>query len=122
MVLIANYEILGAIFLLVMIYFTFVAYKRKQISRFSLIFWIIIWIGGAVAMMFKNLLQSLLPVLAVYRIFDLYTIIGFMFFLFMVFYLFRTVKRTEKRVEELTRMMAMKENDSNKDNKTDNNK
>ena len=31
--LLANYEIIGAIFLLVMIYFTFVAYKRKQISK-----------------------------------------------------------------------------------------
>lgn len=114
--LIANYEILGAIFLLVMIYFTFVAYKRKQLSRPSLLFWTIVWIAGAIAMIFKNILQSLLPVLAVYRIFDLYTIIGFMFFLFMVFYLFRTVKRTEKRVEELTRMMAMKETNKDMEN------
>jgi len=115
--IIQNYEILGVIFLLVMMYISFVAYKRKQISQIFLIFWIIIWLGGILALIFKDTIKSLLPGLAIYRVFDLYTIVGFMFFLFMLFYLFRVVKKSEKRIEDLTRMLALNETNENKDNK-----
>lgn len=110
MAAIANYEILGAIFLLVMVYFTFYAYKRKHLSKLSMYFWIAIWIIGFFAMIFKNAIQITLPSLAVYRIFDLYTIAGFMFFLFMIFYLFSKVKQGEKKLEELARAITMKDN------------
>ncbi len=112
--MIQGFEILGIIFLLFMIYITFISYKRKTLSNFSASFWFLIWISGTIALIFSKYLKMILPSLSIYRIFDLYTIIGFMFFLFMIFYLFKIIKRTEKRVEDLTRTLALKSIDKEK--------
>lgn len=102
-----NYEILGAIFLLIMMYLTFIAFKKKHISKPIMFVWLAIWVAGFIAMVFKDYVFKLLPALSVYRIFDLYTIIGFMFFLFMIFYLFSKLKQSQKKLEKLARYIAM---------------
>ena len=103
-----RYELILALFLLVMVYLTFVSYRRKQITRMGFIFWSIIWLGGIVSVLFHPYLSPILTSLVIMRVFDLYTIAGFFILFFIIFYLFRAVQRTERRMELVTRTIALK--------------
>ena len=107
--MIQTFEILAILFLLAMVYISVYSFKRNQLNRGELAFWIIVWVAAMGGIVFNKNLNSFLEDLSILRIFDLYTIIGFMFFLFMIFYLFRVVKKTERRVEEIVRVLAIKE-------------
>ena len=106
--MIEKFEILAIVFLMIMFYLTFVAYKRNHLSKLSSFFWYAVWILGFIGIAFNKYVNVFLESLDIIRVFDLYTIIGFMFFLFIMFYLFKIVKGNEKRLEELTRILALK--------------
>ncbi len=103
-----KFEILAIVFLIIMIYLTFVSYKRHHLSKVSSFFWYAVWILGFIGIAFNKYVNVFLESLDIMRVFDLYTMIGFMFFLFIIFYLFKTVKGNEKRLEELTRILTLK--------------
>jgi hypothetical protein len=102
------FEIIGLIFLLGMIYQTYLEYKKKKISKLSLIFWMIVWVGGIFLTIFHYSINRILPALNLVRALDLYMILAFMFLFALVFYLFSKMKKVESRVETLTRILALK--------------
>ncbi|MBS3088404.1 DUF2304 domain-containing protein [Candidatus Pacearchaeota archaeon] len=106
--MIAGFEVLAVVFLVIMIYITFTSYKTKRLSKLSALFWFLVWAAGIFGIFLNKKLGLFLESLSIMRVFDLYTIIGFMFFLFIVFYLFRVVKENEKRIEEMVRVLAIK--------------
>jgi hypothetical protein len=102
------FEIIGVLFIAMMVYLTYLEYKRKNLDRIGLTFWNLIWAMGAFLILFHNYVNNLLPELNIVRVLDLYMILSFMFLFALVFYLFIIIKRTEKRVEQLTRIIALK--------------
>jgi hypothetical protein len=106
--MIQGFEVLSTLFLVLMVYLTFIAYKRKHLSILSSFFWYAVWVLGFIGIAFNKYFNVFLESLDIMRVFDLYTIVGFMFFLFIIFYLFKKVKDNEKRLEELTRILALK--------------
>jgi hypothetical protein len=104
----ANFEFIPLVFLLVMIYLTFFAYKRKQIQKYGLVFWMTLWIIGIAAVIFHPIVNKLLDPLSITRVFDLYTIVSFFIIMFICFYLFRATQRLENKIEILTRTIALK--------------
>ena len=106
--MIETFEIMSILFFILMIYLTFLAYRRGQFTKIHLIFWYGIWIIGIIAIIISNRLNKFLISLNIARVFDLYALLGFIFLLFMVFHLFRVVKNNEKRLENLTREIALK--------------
>ncbi len=109
-----TFEIIGIIFVFVMIYFTFLSWKRKEISKIGFIFWDCFWIAGGVLIIFHSSVNQILPPLQIIRVMDLYMILSFLFLFTLIFYLFRVVKKSEKRLEELTRIIALKSIDKEK--------
>lgn len=105
-----TFEVVGIIFLLVMIYLTYYERKRKRISHRSFLFWLVVWCGGIILVILNSYANILLTPLSIMRVLDLYMILAFMFFFAIIFYLFKTVKNSERRVEELVRHIALNEN------------
>lgn len=103
-----NFELVPIAFLLIMIYLTYFAYKRGQIKKYGLIFWMIFWIVSIFVISFHAFFNPILGTLNFSRVFDLYTVIGFLAVLFILFYLFRAVQRVEGKIEQLTRTIALK--------------
>jgi len=109
-----TFEIIGIIFVLIMIYFTYLSYKRKELSKVSFLFWLCFWIAGGFLVIFHSFVNKILPPLQIIRVMDLYMILSFIFLFSLIFYLFRIVNKSEKRLEELARIIALKGLDKEK--------
>lgn len=112
-----SFELIPIIFLLIMVYITYYSFKRKQIKKYGLIFWMLLWLVGILLIAFHPYVNLFLAPLNVTRVFDLYTIVGFIGILFIVFYLFRATQRIEDKIETLTRTLALKPLAETKTNK-----
>ncbi|MBR9703018.1 DUF2304 domain-containing protein [Candidatus Woesearchaeota archaeon] len=103
----AGVQLVGVLFALVMLYLTFLYYKKSSYSTKSFVLWIIIWCGFLLATFFPSSLYGLMEELSIQRTVDLFVIGGFMFFTVIVFYLFSIIKSLERRIEELVRDVAV---------------
>ena len=102
------FEVIGVMFVFVMIYFTYLEYKRKKLTKIGLVFWNLIWLAGIFLVIFHSYVNAILPSLNIFRALDLYMILAFMFLFGMIFYLFIIIKSAENKIEQLTRSLALK--------------
>lgn len=102
-------QILGLLFGLIMVYFTFLYYKRKEYDKFSFLLWILIWLFYIFMVMIPAVLYSFMELLKVERTVDFFVIGGFFIFSIIVFYLYVVTKRNERRIENLVRNFALME-------------
>lgn len=112
-------QILGMLFSLVMIYFTFLHYKRKEYPVETFLFWIVLWIGFIFMAIFPTSLDFVIKdVLKFGRRLDFFIIGGFIFLIALVYYNYVTVKSVRIKMEKVIRRIALenakKENKRNK--------
>ena len=100
-------QILGALFMAVMLYLTFLFYKRNNYSKVSFYMWMGVWVAGAALLLFPNLSLGLVRELRFARVTDLYIALALMFFTMVTFFNFVSVKKQEKTVENLVRAIAL---------------
>jgi len=101
-------QVLGIAYIVLMLYLTFLYYKRNSYSTRSFIFWAVVWACGAVLLLLPESMSIFTQRLGVARVTDFYLIAGLMFFSIICFFNFATVKSNEAKVEELVRQMALK--------------
>ncbi|MCK4539871.1 DUF2304 domain-containing protein [Candidatus Parcubacteria bacterium] len=106
--MILGIQIIGILFGLFMAYFIFLHYKRKEFGRSQFIIWQTIWIGFVFAVIFPNLLGTLISELGIVRAMDFFTIFGFMFLTILTVNNYFTVNKINKKLEENTRKEALK--------------
>lgn len=111
--MIIGLQIFGILFSLVMIYFTYVYYKRNNYSKNSFILWTLIWIGFGIMVLFPKTIYGIMEVLQIQRTVDFFVISGFLFFAVILFYLWIVVKRNERKLENLVRNLAINEPNTN---------
>jgi len=104
-----SFEIIGIIFVFIMIYLTYLERKRKLLSKFGFIFWVVIWVIGILLILFHRSANKILDPLNIIRVMDLYMILAFMFLFVLVFYLFVKNRHSERKIEKLTRFLALRE-------------
>lgn len=106
--MIGGLQIFGIIYLLFMMYLTFLYYKRNNYSIRSFVFWMSIWAVSIVLMIFPQSASVLTQqVLGVSRVIDFYLIMGLLFFSLITFINYRTVKKNEQKIEDLVRKIAI---------------
>ncbi len=106
--MIAALQVFGIIYILFMLYLTFLYYKRNNYSVQSFVFWVAVWAIGAILLAIPETLNSVIQQFTVARVIDFYLIVGLMFFSAVCFFSFAAVKRTENKVEDLVRQLALK--------------
>lgn len=104
--MIAGVQIIGIVFALVMIYLTFVYYKRKNYDAKSMVLWMIIWIGILLIIGRPETVYGIMQALEIERTADFIVMAGFTVFSVILFYLYVLTKRTNNKVEELVRRVA----------------
>ena len=104
-------QILGIIFGLLMIYFTFLHYKRQEFSKINFLFWEIAWIIFIIIVVFPEITNSLIYRLGVGRTMDFLMILGLMFITFMTFYNYTSINKMNRKIEEKVRKEALRELD-----------
>lgn len=100
-------QLLGLLFVFIMIYFTYLNYKRHNYGSRSFISWLIIWFGAAVAIILPNRLYNFMMILSIDRTQDLLFSIAFVVLFVIVFVMYVTIKKTKAKVEALVRESAI---------------
>lgn len=118
--MILGLQIIGLIFAFSMIYFAVLHYKRKEIGKYEIISWIVVWTGVAVVVIFPELLRRFATTFFVSRVFDLMVVGGFVLVISMTTSAYLRTKKLEKKLEEIVRREAIK--NTNSKNRTTNNK
>jgi hypothetical protein len=101
-------QILGVLFGLFMMYYTFLHYKRKEFTIKEYGFWFIFWGLFVIITLFPQVLDPVLETLSISRALDFFIIGGFLFLIFVTFYTYTVVRKTQKKLEEVVRNVALK--------------
>jgi|SRR3989338_5566250 len=101
-------QVFGGLFGLFIVYFTFVLYKRKDLTFNEFGFWALFGVLFGVISLFPRLLDPVVATLSIGRKMDLFIILGFMFLILTVFYVYHVTRRNQKQLEELVTNIALK--------------
>ena len=105
--MIAGIQILGIVFALLMIYLTYVYYKRNNYGYKSMFMWLVVWIGVLVIISRPSTVYGIMQALEIERTADFFVMSGFTLFSIIIFYLYIVVKKSNQKVEELVRSLAI---------------
>ena len=104
-------QALAVLFALVMMYTTFLHYKRKDFSAGAFLFWMTLWVGFAVIVAFADEAKGIVEQLAFARLMDLVMVAGLAVLTIVAFWNFSAVSRLERKLEESVRKKALEEFD-----------
>ena len=93
-------QLLGVIFGLGMTYFTFVRYKRKELSKSEFLVWQGCWAVLIFVALIPSILDPIIAPLNFYRRLDFFVVVGFFVLLSLCFYNYNSMKRIEKKMDE----------------------
>ena len=102
-------QFLGVIFGTAMMYFTFVKYKRRELSHVELTAWFICWVLLIIIALVPFALDAVIHHLNFYRRLDFFVVVGFFVLLGLGFYNYSSVKKMERKLEIFVRRETMKE-------------
>jgi hypothetical protein len=106
--MIVGIQIVGVLFGLLMLYFTFLEQKRKVFTVKEYIFWLGLWAAFMFITFFPNSLNFIIKdILDLKRPIDFYIIVGFMVLTGMMFHMYMVMRKTQNKVEEIVRKMAL---------------
>jgi len=100
-------QFLGVIFGTAMLYFTFVKYKRKELSNMELYAWFAGWIVMILVAIVPSILDFVIEPLNFYRRLDFFVVLGFFVLLGLGFYNYSLSKKMERKMEVLVRKEAV---------------
>lgn len=98
-----NIQLVALIFGFIMVYLTFLHYKRKEFSRYQLVLWEILWIGFVVTTLLPDRFNLITERLGITRALDLFSIVAFVIILFLTFHNYLAVTKLNKRLENKVR-------------------
>ncbi len=102
-----NIQIIASIFGLIMIYLSFLHYKRHEFNRYQFVIWELLWAGFVLVTLLPDRFNTVTERLGIGRAFDLFSIIAFVLILFLTFHNYLLITRLEKRLEDRVRSTAL---------------
>tara|TARA_Y100000310_G_scaffold345862_1_gene471700 strand:- start:11669 stop:12013 length:345 start_codon:yes stop_codon:yes gene_type:complete len=100
-------QFIGIIFGASMLYFTFVKFKRKEISYSELIVWFFGWVLLMIVAIIPGILDFIIAPLNFYRRLDFFVVFGFFVLLGLSFYNYTSMKKMERKLELFVRRSAL---------------
>jgi len=101
-------QILGAFFGVVMLYLTFLYYKRNTYDKKGAIVWALIWCGFIFLAAFPSITYGIMQKLEIERTVDFFVIGGFLVFSVIIFKTYTICKKLQKKMEKLVREVAIR--------------
>ena len=100
-------QIIGILFGLIMIYMTFLYYKKANYDRRGFFVWLLIWLGFIFLVSFPQTVYGVMEALKIDRTADFFYITGFLFFSVILFYIYNIAKKNQKQIENIVRTIAI---------------
>lgn len=108
MITIIGVQILGILFGLFMVYYTFLHFKRKELKTGEFGFWLVLWVLFTLVVFFPAILEPLRKAVGFVRVMDMLVVFGFIFLIGLTFYNYITMKKNQKKIEDVVREIAIK--------------
>lgn len=99
-------QLLGILFGLVMIYMTFLYFKRGNYGTGAFFFWIAIWGAFLVLATFPRFVYGIMDVLAIQRTADFFVVSALMVYSVVIFKLYVRNKELQAKIEKVVRKVA----------------
>ena len=107
-------QIIGVLFGLLMLYWTFLHLKRKEYDSKIYFFWVLMWLGFIFISLFPYALDAFTKPLSTVRTLDLLVILGILFLIGITFHNYLVVMKTQKKVEQVVRKIAIENDEHSK--------
>lgn len=107
--MIMGLQLIGILFGVVMLYLSYVYYKKNTYTQRSFVLWGAIWAVVIVVFAVPQITYGLLSFLKIDRTADFLTAVGLVFLTTLVFYMYSVVKQTQRKMEQLVRELAIRE-------------
>ncbi len=102
-------QLLGLLFGFLMIYFSFLHYKRREFSGMEFMLWIVFWVMIILVALFPNGLDFIVKnVLSLKGPLDFFIICGFLFLIFISFHNYSLARKNERRLQRLVSELALR--------------
>jgi len=102
-------QIVGLLFGLFMIYYTFLSLKRKEFRKGEFTAWVVMWAAFLLVTLFPDLLNPIIKTANVSRRLDFLIIVGFLFLIGLGFSTYILSRKNRKKIEDMVRKIALKE-------------
>ncbi|MCC7574027.1 DUF2304 domain-containing protein [Candidatus Woesearchaeota archaeon] len=101
-------QLLGLVFVAVMVYFTYLNYKRHNYGSRSFISWLVVWLFAGLFVLLPSSIYNFMGFLSIDRTQDFFFIGAFVVLFVIVFNMYVTIKKTNAKVEEFVSLDALK--------------
>lgn len=105
--MILGLQIIALLFVLVMFYFTYLHFRRKELNLIEAIGMLIAWSGAVLIILMPRLFSAFSQSIAISRAFDLAVIGGFIFVFPLVYLAYIRTRRLERKIEKYIRNEAL---------------
>lgn len=102
-------QLFGILFGIVMIYFAFLYYKKKDLTINDFIIWVVLWLLFILAISFPKKLDFFLDSLGIISAMQLFAVIGIILLFGIVFYLYTMVRKNQRQLARIVKDIALKE-------------
>ncbi|RLE38559.1 hypothetical protein DRJ17_03540 [Candidatus Woesearchaeota archaeon] len=100
-------QIIGFVFAVAMIYFTYLYFRRRQFDMKDFIIWLIVWILLVIAVLIPSTVNIFLESLGIVSAIQLFAITGVLFLLAVVFFLHKSVRTQQKKLNKIVKAIAL---------------
>lgn len=107
-------QIGGVVFVLVMSYFTYLYYMRRDYPKTDYLAWNLIWLLFLVLVLYPYATQPMLDVVGLAMNLHLYTIGGFMIVFVVLFFQHDIVRKSQTKIDKVVRETAIENAKRNK--------
>jgi hypothetical protein len=119
--MISGIQIIGILFMIIMMYLSYVHYKKKSYGFKSLLLWMAVWICALIVVSIPQTVYGIMQALKIERTADFITLLGFAFFAVIIFYLYSIIGKNSQKLEQLVRQLAIRDAEK-KENKNKKNR
>jgi hypothetical protein len=102
-------QLVCLLFALAMLYWTYLAWRRRTLNAFELAGWFAVWTGFGVVVLFPASTRVLLERLHINRTMDLVSMLGFMLMWVVVFRNYVDLRQQRRRLQDLVRELALRD-------------
>jgi hypothetical protein len=105
--MVTGIQVFGAVFGIILCYFTFLHYKRQEFTFKEFLGWEALWLAFLGATLFPEAFQVFSKRMGALRPFDFFSVLGFFVSLSISFYTYVNLDKVRKKMEKALRDMAL---------------
>jgi len=100
-------QIVAVLFALIMLYFSYLHFRRGEFKKVEFGLWLIVWLGLIMVVIYPSSVDFILETFSITRAFDFVVVVGMVVVFGVTFRNYVIVRRMEKRIENYTRQQSL---------------